>query len=46
VSEETGEISLALAGRLVRVPDERRLQAMLELVLTPPRAARTNGVPV
>jgi diadenylate cyclase len=33
VSEETGEISLALAGRLLRVPDERRLRSMLETLL-------------
>ncbi len=33
VSEETGEISLALSGRLLHVPDERRLRAMLETLL-------------
>lgn len=35
VSEETGEISVALRGRLTHVPDERRLRAVLEWVLTP-----------
>ncbi|MFN0145196.1 MAG: diadenylate cyclase CdaA [Dehalococcoidia bacterium] len=35
VSEETGAISLAVGGRLVHVPDERRLRAMLEMLLGP-----------
>lgn len=39
VSEETGDISVALNGRLTHVPDERRLRAVLELVLEPERAA-------
>jgi diadenylate cyclase len=37
VSEETGDISLALAGKLVHVADERRLRAMLEALLSPAR---------
>ena len=47
VSEETGDISLALGGRLVHVPDERRLRAMLETLLAPsptrPVARDGNG---
>ena len=42
VSEETGEISLALGGRLLPVPDERRLRVMLEMLYdraTPTRVA-------
>jgi diadenylate cyclase len=35
ISEETGEISVALNGRLTPIPDERRLRAVLEWVLTP-----------
>jgi diadenylate cyclase len=49
VSEETGEISLALAGKLLHVPDERRLRAMLETLLAAPgpRFVSRNGrVPV
>jgi diadenylate cyclase len=38
VSEETGEISVALGGRLTPVPDERRLRAVLEWVLEPQAA--------
>ena len=33
VSEETGDISVALGGRLIPAPDERRLRAMLEALL-------------
>lgn len=44
VSEETGGISVALAGRLTHVADERRLRAVLEWVLEPiPAAASRNG---
>jgi len=49
VSEETGDISVALHGRLTHVPDERRLKAVLEWVLEPGAAtanARNGGVPV
>jgi diadenylate cyclase len=50
VSEETGEISLALSGRLLHVPDERRLRAMLETLYSTngARAARERdgSVPV
>ncbi|MBE0600030.1 MAG: TIGR00159 family protein [Burkholderiaceae bacterium] len=42
VSEETGNISVALNGRLTGVPDERRLRAVLEWVLEPGVAGR-NG---
>ncbi|GIW13108.1 MAG: TIGR00159 family protein [Tepidiforma sp.] len=37
VSEETGEISVALNGRLTPVPNEHRLRAVLEWVLEPAR---------
>ncbi len=51
VSEETGEISLAIGGRLLHVPDERRLRAMLETLFTsrgsgPAVRARDGSVPV
>lgn len=48
VSEETGDISVALHGRLTHVPDERRLKAVLEWVLEPGVATgnRDGGVPV
>ena len=48
VSEETGDISVALHGRLTHVPDERRLKAVLEWVLEPgvATANRDGGVPV
>ncbi|HEY4668614.1 MAG TPA: diadenylate cyclase CdaA [Tepidiformaceae bacterium] len=39
VSEETGGISVAVAGRLTHVTDERRLRAVLEWLLEP----RTSG---
>lgn len=45
VSEESGDISVALAGRLTHVADERRLRAVLEWLLDPantPPAGR-NG---
>ena len=42
VSEETGDISVALHGRLTHVPDERRLKAVLEWVLEP-GVATANG---
>jgi diadenylate cyclase len=46
VSEETGDISVALHGRLTHVPDERRLKAVLEWVLEPGSAANNrNGTP-
>lgn len=35
VSEETGEINVALNGRLTPIPDEHRLRAVLEWVLAP-----------
>jgi len=45
VSEETGEISVALHGRLTHVADERRLKAVLEWVLEPGMSAvGGNGV--
>lgn len=45
VSEETGGISVALAGRLTHVADERRLRAVLEWLLEPSEAVRAarNG---
>jgi diadenylate cyclase len=49
VSEETGDISVALHGRLTHVPDERRLKAVLEWVLEPgttTAGSRNGGVPV
>ncbi|MFN8615793.1 MAG: diadenylate cyclase CdaA [Dehalococcoidia bacterium] len=48
VSEETGDISVALHGRLTHVPDERRLKAVLEWVLEPgvATAARNGQAPV
>jgi diadenylate cyclase len=48
VSEQTGEISLALGGRLMRVADERRLRSMLETLLTRVASSRNGkgGVPV
>ncbi len=38
VSEETGDISIALHGRLTHVADERRLRAVLEWLLEPSTA--------
>jgi diadenylate cyclase len=51
VSEETGAISVALAGRLTHVTDERRLRAVLEWLLEPKEAGVLSrngrgGVPV
>lgn len=50
VSEETGEISVALHGKLTSVADERRLKAVLEWLLEPgtSTAARNGagGIPV
>lgn len=48
VSEETGDISVALGGRLTRVADERRLRAVLEWLLRPTlaRAPDNSEVPV
>lgn len=51
VSEETGGISVAVAGRLTHVTDERRLRAVLEWLLEPRASgalARNGrgGVPV
>lgn len=51
VSEETGDISVALHGRLTHVADERRLRAVLEWLLEPAAAqvaARngSGGIPV
>jgi diadenylate cyclase len=51
VSEETGTISVALAGRLTHVADERRLRVVLEWLLDPAAAAAgarngAAGVPV
>ncbi|MEO8540083.1 MAG: diadenylate cyclase CdaA [bacterium] len=48
VSEETGDISVALHGRLTHVPDERRLKAVLEWVLEPgvATAGRNGSSPV
>ena len=45
VSEETGDISVALHGRLTLVADERRLRAVLERLLEPAsaQAAAQNG---
>jgi diadenylate cyclase len=44
VSEETGEISVALAGRLTHVDDERRLRAVMERLLEPGLVtSRRNG---
>ncbi len=39
ISEETGGISVAIAGRLTHVADERRLRAVLEWLLEPGRTA-------
>lgn len=41
VSEETGGISVALAGRLTHIADERRLRAVLEALLEP---TQTRGL--
>lgn len=52
VSEETGDISVALHGKLTHVADERRLRAVLEWLLEPSTAAMASrngsggGVPV
>lgn len=50
VSEETGDISVALHGRLTHVADERRLRAVLEWLLEPATAVAARngagGVPV
>jgi diadenylate cyclase len=46
VSEETGFISVALAGRLTHVADERRLRAVLEWLLGPSSGARFAPEPV
>lgn len=47
VSEETGEISVALGGKLTHVADGRRLKAVLEWLLDPTvgdaRGVRGNG---
>ena len=43
VSEETGDISVALHGRLTHVPDERGLKAVLEWVLEPGTAANARA---
>ncbi len=43
VSEETGEISVALGGRLTTVDDERRLRLVMERMLEPPGTLRRNG---
>jgi diadenylate cyclase len=44
VSEETGDISVALHGRLTHVADERRLRAVLEWLLEPATGgASRNG---
>ena len=40
VSEETGAISVAMAGRLTHVADERRLRAVLEWLLGPSSGGR------
>jgi diadenylate cyclase len=40
VSEETGDISVAVGGRLIRLQDERRLRSVLERLMTS-RGART-----
>ncbi|HEY5475659.1 MAG TPA: diadenylate cyclase CdaA [Tepidiformaceae bacterium] len=42
VSEETGGISIALAGKLTTMSDERRLRTVLEWLLEP-RGGRRNG---
>jgi len=51
VSEETGDISVALHGRLTHIADERRLRAVLEWLLEPTVAGvatrnGAGGVPV
>jgi diadenylate cyclase len=43
VSEETGAISVALAGRLQPVADERRLRAVLEWLLEPASAMHVTA---
>lgn len=43
VSEETGEISVALAGHLTTVDDERRLRLVMERLLEPSTPHRRNG---
>ena len=43
VSEETGEISVALAGRLTAVDDERRLRLVMQRLLEPVAPGRQNG---
>ncbi len=40
VSEETGTISIARNGRMVRHLDERRLRTLLQAMLTPPREGK------
>ena len=46
VSEETGSISVAIAGRLTHVADERRLRTVLEWLLGPSSGARFSPEPV
>ncbi|MGD9935088.1 MAG: diadenylate cyclase CdaA [Dehalococcoidia bacterium] len=43
VSEETGDIRIAVSGRLIRVPDERRLRSTLDSLLDPARFATSPG---
>jgi diadenylate cyclase len=43
VSEETGDISFAIAGRLTHVADTRRLRSVLERVLDAPSTAGQEG---
>jgi diadenylate cyclase len=43
VSEETGEISVALAGHLTTVDDERRLRAVMQRLLEPAGVRGRNG---
>ncbi len=43
VSEETGDIRIAFSGRLIRMPDGRRLQSTLESLLDPARFDVVSG---
>lgn len=43
VSEETGDIRIAVSGRLIRIPDERRLRSTLDSLLDPARFAAAAG---
>jgi len=44
VSEETGTISLARSGRMARYLDERRLNTLLQSLLSPKVERKSTGL--